>query len=43
MLNAILHTIIEERLYDEQYVQANADDFDKLVQNVKNFPRTRWR
>jgi formate dehydrogenase major subunit len=38
MLNGILHTIIEEKLYDEQYVQANTDDFDKLVENVKNYP-----
>ncbi|WP_375458963.1 formate dehydrogenase subunit alpha [uncultured Enterovirga sp.] len=38
MLNAMLHTIIQEKLYDEQYVQANADDFDKLVENVKNYP-----
>src|SRR4051795_10702827 len=27
MLNAILHTIIEEGLYDRQYVQANTEDF----------------
>ena len=38
MLNAILHTIVEEKLYDQQYVQANADDFDKLVENVKDYP-----
>ncbi len=38
MLNAILHTIVEEKLYDQQYVQANADDFEKLVENVKNYP-----
>ncbi len=38
MLNAILHTIIEEGLYDRQYVQANTEDFDKLVENVKDFP-----
>ncbi len=38
MLNAMLHTIVEEKLYDEQYVQANADDFDRLVENVRNYP-----
>lgn len=38
MLNAMLHTIVEEKLYDQQYVQANADDFDKLVENVKDYP-----
>jgi formate dehydrogenase major subunit len=37
MLNAILHTIVTEGLYDEQYVQANVDDFDKLVENVKDY------
>jgi formate dehydrogenase major subunit len=37
MLNAMLHTIIEEKLYDRQYVQANTEDFDKLAENVKEF------
>jgi formate dehydrogenase major subunit len=38
MLNAMLHTIVEERLYDRQYVQANTEDFEKLVDNVRDFP-----
>ena len=38
MLNAILHTIVEEGLYDKQYVQANTEDFEKLAENVKNYP-----
>jgi formate dehydrogenase major subunit len=38
MLNAMLHTIVEEGLYDRQYVQANTDDFEKLAANVKDFP-----
>ena len=38
MLNAMLHTIIEEQLYDRQYVQANTDDFEKLVENVRDYP-----
>ena len=37
MLNAMLHTIVEEELYDRQYVQANTEDFDKLAENVKQF------
>ena len=37
MLNAILNVIVEEGLYDRQYVQANTDDFDKLVENVKDY------
>ncbi len=38
MLNAMLHTIIEEKLYDVQYVQANTEDFEKLAENVRDFP-----
>jgi formate dehydrogenase major subunit len=38
MLNAMLHTVIEEKLYDVQYVQANTEDFDKLALNVRDFP-----
>lgn len=37
MLNAMLHTIIEEKLYDVQYVQANTEDFEKLAENVRDF------
>lgn len=37
MLNAILHVIIDEQLYDEQYIQANADGFDALKDKVKDF------
>src|SRR5579859_6212949 len=37
MLNAMLHTIIEEGLHDKQYVQAHADGFERLRDNVKNF------
>ena len=37
MLNAILHVIIEENLYDEQYIQANASGFDALKEKVKDF------
>jgi formate dehydrogenase major subunit len=38
MLNAMLHTIVEEKLYDVHYVQANTEDFDKLAENVRDFP-----
>ena len=38
MLNAMLHTIVEEQLYDRQYVQANTDDFEQLVENVRDYP-----
>jgi formate dehydrogenase major subunit len=38
MLNAMLHTIIEEKLYDVQYVQANTEEFERFVENVRDFP-----
>ncbi|GIT89903.1 formate dehydrogenase subunit alpha [Jannaschia pagri] len=37
MLNAMIHTIIDEGLYDEQYIQANADGFEALAEKVKDF------
>ncbi len=37
MLNAFLHTIIEEELYDEQYIQANVTGFEALKEKVKDF------
>ncbi|MCH8238923.1 MAG: formate dehydrogenase subunit alpha [Proteobacteria bacterium] len=38
LLNAMLHTIIEEKLYDVQYVQANTEGFEALKENIKKFP-----
>ena len=37
LLNALLHVIIEEKLYDAQYVQANVDGFEALRAKVKDF------
>jgi len=37
MLNALIHTIIEEELYDAQYIQANASGFESLREKVKDF------
>ncbi|MEL6584129.1 MAG: formate dehydrogenase subunit alpha [Pseudomonadota bacterium] len=37
MLNAMIHTIIEEGLTDEQYIQAHTDGFDALKEKVKDF------
>ncbi|WP_136444052.1 formate dehydrogenase subunit alpha [Pacificoceanicola onchidii] len=37
MLNAMIHTIIEEQLYDEQYIQANLDGFEALREKVKDY------
>jgi formate dehydrogenase major subunit len=37
MLNAMLHTIVEEDLYDRQYVQARTEDFEKLREHVRDY------
>jgi formate dehydrogenase major subunit len=37
MLNALLHTIIGEGLYDKQYVQAHTEDFATLKEHVKDY------
>ncbi|HTT80775.1 MAG TPA: formate dehydrogenase subunit alpha, partial [Stellaceae bacterium] len=37
MLNALLHTIVEEGLYDRQYVQAHTDDFLKLREHIRDY------
>ena len=37
MLNAMLHTIIEEDLYDEQYVQGQTEGFEQLKESIKDF------
>jgi formate dehydrogenase major subunit len=37
LLNALLHTIIEEGLYDQQYVQAHTEDFEALRQHIGDY------
>ena len=37
LLNAMLHTIIEEDLVDRQYVQAHVEGFEEVKENVKDF------
>jgi formate dehydrogenase major subunit len=37
MLNGMLNVIIEEKLYDQQYVQTYTEDFNKLAETVKPF------
>jgi formate dehydrogenase major subunit len=37
MLNAMIHVIIEDKLYDEQYIQANVSGFEALKAKVKDF------
>jgi formate dehydrogenase major subunit len=38
MLSAMLNVIVTEELYDRQYVQAHTADFERLKENVKNYP-----
>jgi formate dehydrogenase major subunit len=38
LLNAMLNTIVEENLYDVQYVQANTEGFDELKARISAFP-----
>ncbi|MGB1894947.1 MAG: formate dehydrogenase subunit alpha [Candidatus Puniceispirillaceae bacterium] len=35
LLNGMLHTIIEEKLYDKAYVEAHTEGFDALVKQTK--------
>ena len=37
MLNAIMHTIVEEELYDQQYIQAMTEGFDDIKKHLKDF------
>jgi len=37
LLNAMMHTIIEEGLYDRQFVEARTEDFDLVRENVKGY------
>ena len=38
LLNGILHTIIDEKLYDKGYVEAHTEGFDALVEQTKATP-----
>jgi len=38
MLNAIMHVILEEGLYDQQYVQAHTEGFEQLQAHLAGFP-----
>jgi formate dehydrogenase major subunit len=37
LLNALIHAIIEEGLYDRQYVQAHTEDFEKLREHIRDY------
>ncbi|MCB1483026.1 MAG: formate dehydrogenase subunit alpha [Rhodobiaceae bacterium] len=38
MLNAIMHTIVEEELYDRQYIDGFTENFDAMKEHLKGFP-----
>lgn len=38
MLNAIMHTIVEEGLFDAQYIQGFTEGFDAMREHLKGFP-----
>ena len=38
LLNAIMHTIVEEGLTDEQYIQGYTENFEALKESLKDFP-----
>ncbi len=37
MLNAIMHVIVEEGLYDRQYIQAQTDGFERIRSHLREF------
>src|SRR5579872_4224515 len=37
MLNALIHTIVEEGLTDRQYIQAHTEDYDKLREHIRAY------
>ena len=41
LLNALMHVIVEEGLYDRQYVQAHTEGFENLKEHLKAFPPER--
>ncbi|MDF0598044.1 formate dehydrogenase subunit alpha [Psychromarinibacter halotolerans] len=38
MLNAIMHVIVEENLYDDQYIAGFTENFDAMKDHLKAFP-----
>ena len=37
MLNGILHTIVEEELYDQEFVEKHTEGFESLKKHIKDF------
>jgi formate dehydrogenase major subunit len=38
LLNALMHVIVDEGLYDAQYIQAQTEGFERLKQHLRQFP-----
>lgn len=38
MINALMHTIVDEELYDQQYIQGFTEGFDAMREHLKDFP-----
>ena len=38
MLNAIMNVIVEEGLYDQQYIEAFTENWDEMKEHLKGFP-----
>jgi len=38
LLNAIMHTIVDEALYDKQYIQGFTEGFDAMREHLADFP-----
>ncbi len=38
MINAIMHTIVNEELYDKQYIQGFTEGFDAIREHLQGFP-----
>ena len=38
MLNAIMNVIVEENLYDQQYIEAYTENWEEQKEHLKNFP-----
>ena len=37
LLNALMHVIVEEELFDRQYIQAHTDGFENMREHLKEF------
>ncbi|QYX57266.1 formate dehydrogenase subunit alpha [Roseovarius sp. SCSIO 43702] len=43
MLNAIMHTIVEEKLYDKQYIEAYTENWEAEKEHLKDFSPERMQ